>query len=262
MPDQLSNSRSKLNLLMVGLRWPPEQLLAELVTGLADAGIDVTIISDVVTDVSRRAKLKPNLSLMQTPKSLPVLLLYVSWLTIRTWMRGQGTAQLLNTCRRQPGNRVERLQNVYQLLNLMRSRWDVIHFAQSTPLLDLLPLLSLKCPVIVSCWGDRFNPDSTTSSLQVDDDSRYSLLKSLTVLHCSSESVKQEAVCHGIDPAKIRVIYPAVDYTSLSSVEKIRDDTGVFRVMTVGPCGWTKGFEYALLAVQLLRKRVCRSSST
>ena len=68
-------------------------------------------------------------------------------------------------------------------------------------------------------------------------------------VHCVSEAIMQEAMQFGLDPAKARVIRPAVDPEFFRPAAPARKADGRFRV-TTGSLIWRKGYEYALQAIR------------
>lgn len=65
----------------------------------------------------------------------------------------------------------------------------------------------------------------------------------------------QEAMQFGLDPAKARVIRPAVDPEFFRPAAPARKADGRFRVVTTGSLIWRKGYEYALQAIRRLVDR-------
>jgi colanic acid/amylovoran biosynthesis glycosyltransferase len=72
-------------------------------------------------------------------------------------------------------------------------------------------------------------------------------------VHCVSRAIEAEAATYGLDPAKSRVIHPAVDPEIFRPPARAQTGTGARRVIAVGSLSWKKGFEYALRALRLAR---------
>jgi glycosyltransferase involved in cell wall biosynthesis len=87
------------------------------------------------------------------------------------------------------------------------------------------------------------------------------VLRRVAAVHCISESLRDEAVAFGLDPAKAHVIRTAVDpalfhppepaSTNGSAAPEPGDEPRL-RLLTVGWLRWEKGSEYALGALRRL----------
>jgi colanic acid/amylovoran biosynthesis glycosyltransferase len=87
---------------------------------------------------------------------------------------------------------------------------------------------------------------------ELRDGLRVTLSRAAAV-HCVSRAIEAEAATYGLDPAKSRVIHPAVDPEIFRPPARAQTGTGARRVIAVGYLSWKKGFEYALRALRLAR---------
>lgn len=251
-------SEPQIRILCVGLSWPPETFLARLIRGLADAGAEVTIACK--TNPNDAWVPNQRLGWLYTPDwgSIPSRFLRFGWMILRTMASAPGDIRLFAPYIKGEESRVERLSLWYKLLPFAGHRWDVIYFPWNFAALNFFPLFHLKCPVVVSCRGSQINvtsiasPDSIRTAIS---EGLQATFDGAAAIHCVSEAIKREAMKYGLDPAKARVIHPAVDVDFFCPSEQCGPDDGAFRVVTTGSLVWVKGHEYALQAIRHLVDR-------
>jgi len=169
---------------------------------------------------------------------------------IRAAASAPGDLRLLVSHARQGRSHLESLRVLYRLLPVTGRRWDLIYFNGVSAALDYLPLFDLGRPVVINY--EEFNADAAVSDLGVTLESVHAALRRASAIHCASETISQKAVGLGLEPAKIRIIRPAVDHIFFHPPEEGRAPSKEFRVITAGPCVWAGGFEFALLAIRRL----------
>ena len=252
-----STEPHRLHLLEVGVRWPPEAFLCRKFTGLAAAGVRVTVAADVVRDAGfvlpgvelvlppsrdiRRAKvMRAGLALaVRSPGRLARLVRGIWRVPPGLRRRHGGRAGLLAMC-----------------LPLARLRPDVVQFEWNTAAVDHLPLFEVwGCPVVTSCQGSDLTVYPYVPGLGGYVARLPEVMAGASAVHCVSESLRKTAVSFGMDPGKAQVITPAVDNDVFRPVPRARPKTECSRILTVGDFRWEKGYEYALETVRRLLDR-------
>ena len=254
-----------LHLLEVGVRWPPETFVGWKLEGLAARGMRVTLASRDVFDPDVRL---PGVELLRLPTRPR---------TAREWWEAVRAALALAITH--PVRLVKLVRGVRRhvtpaarsrhggprgaltmCLPLARLRPDVVHFEWHGTAVDHLPLFDVwGCPITTSARGSDMSVYPHVPGMQHYAERLPRVLDRVSLVHCVSESVKWEAVELGLDPAKARVVRPAVDpeLFRLAALGEAGDDgrEDVLRLVTVGWLRWEKGHEYALLTVRALLDR-------
>jgi glycosyltransferase involved in cell wall biosynthesis len=243
-----------LRLLVVGCSWPLETFLQRLFEGLSAAGIHVTIASAVSPDGEWLRK--NGIEWLHAPTwddPAPLLLLRLARMALRAAVSGRRDVRGLRLGIARLPRGVSRTRSWYRLLPLAGRPADVIYFPWNSGAISHVALYDLGIPVVVSCRGSQVNvgphdPDRTElrAGLQVT-------LSRAAGVHCVSKAIETEAKAYGLDPAKSRVIHPAVDPERFRPPARTRTAAGPLRVIAVGSLSWRKGFEYALRAVRLAK---------
>lgn len=241
-------------LLVVGCTWPLETFLQRLFEGLSGAGIDVTIASAVSPDVEWLRK--NGIKWLHAPTwddPLPLLLLRLGRMALRAAVAGRRDGRGLRFHVATLPRGMSRPRTWYRLLPLAGRPADVIYFPWNSAAISYVALYDLGIPVLVSCRGSQVN-------VGPHDPGRTELRAGLQVtlsraagVHCVSKAIETEAKAYGLDPAKSRVIHPAVDPDRFRPPARARTGTGPRRVIAVGSLSWKKGFEYALRAIRLAK---------
>jgi colanic acid/amylovoran biosynthesis glycosyltransferase len=229
--------------------------MQRLVHGLTHAGLEVTIACSRNADGLRLAH--RNVRWLQTPAwngpigwRLHSLAKVFAGAIVKYPEESRRLARQLS----QNGMGAGRLRTWVSLLPFARKSWDIIYFPWNSAAIDHLPLLD-NCPAVISCRGSQIN-------IAPHDPNRKRIIQQLKVtfdkaaaVHCVSEAIKNEAGRFGLNPAKTRVIRPAVDPDFFSPAASARSNDSTFRIITVGALNWRKGYEYALLTVRRLLDR-------
>ncbi|MDQ6915641.1 MAG: glycosyltransferase family 4 protein [Actinomycetota bacterium] len=143
-------------------------------------------------------------------------------------------------------------------LQLARLRPDVVVFEWHGAAVTFLPLFDVwRCPIATSCRGSDISVYPHVPGREEYVRHLPDVLGRASAVHCVSESLKWEAVEFGLDPAKARVIRPAVDPEVFRpSARNGRPGAdGVPRLISVGWLRWQKGHEYGLEAIRWLVDR-------
>lgn len=243
-----------LRLLVVGCSWPVETFLERLFEGLARAGVEVTIASAAAPGATwlRENRIKwLNVPAWSDPA--PRRLLSLAGMAMGAAVGGRRAVRLLRPHVAKFPRGVSRLRAWYRLLPLVGCPADVIYFPWNSAAIAYGALCELGVPALVSCRGSQVNVgphDPDRSDLREGLPASFSRV---AAVHCVSKAIEAEAMTHGLDPAKSRVIRPAVDPELFRPPARARRGTGPRRVIAVGDLIWKKGFEYALRSVRLAR---------
>ena len=242
-----------LRLLVVGVSWRPETFLTRLLYGLASAGAQVTIAC--VRKPDRQHISHPRFRWLRTPAwngAIVARLFRLARMAASTLIHGQKDVRVMAAHTRHLHNRTERLEAWNRLLPFAGRRWDVVYFPWNSAAISHLPLFELGSPVVVSCRGSQVNlAPHNPKRVAIREGLRRTFQRAAAV-HCVSEAIKQEALQYGLDPGKAWVIRPAVDPHFFRPGQGPSEDHRGLRVVTAGSFIWTKGHEYALLAIRRL----------
>jgi glycosyltransferase involved in cell wall biosynthesis len=253
-------NRRELELLEVGVRWPPEPFVARKLAGLAERGVRVTVAPSRIDDPGYEL---PGVRLLATgardPGTRP------GW---RTWRAAvalglrspRRLVRLLGNMRRVPFALRRRhggpAGQLAMFLALARLRPDVIQFEWNVAAVDHLPLFDVwQRPVATACRGSDINVYPHVPALGAYAESLVQVLRRADAVHCVSEDQCHKAARFGLDVAKARIIRPATDPELFRPLSRGGADAGRFDVVSVGALQWEKGHEYALAAVRALLQR-------
>lgn len=242
----------------VGLRWPPESFLRQKLEGLAAAGMAVTVASR--GGPRRRPERLTGVRLIRLPAegdSRLIIAAGVLWAGLRLLV--SSPSRLLAVWRAVWG-REERLPPrqalavVADALPVLAARPDILHFEWESAAVRSLPLLEAGvCPAVVSVRGSGVNvhPHAGQDHLAA---AYPEVFARAAAVHCVSEAVCAEAVRYGLEPAKARVIHPAVDTDYFRPPAPASSAHEGLRVVGVGRLDWVKGYADALEAVASLAR--------
>jgi glycosyltransferase involved in cell wall biosynthesis len=233
-------------LVVVGVKWPPETFIARRLRGLSHAGFDVTVLGPASADAGPRPD-EP-LTVRSTGlrsgaiAGLRASLRQPSWLV--------GAAGLLRDAR--PAAGLRRLAIDSQLTALAP---DVVHFEWIAAAIEALPLIRRwRWPLVVSCRGAQINVRPHLPGADAYVAGLREVFARADAVHCVSRAILDEAVPFGLDPAKARVITPAVPHEEFVP-RRERAGDGPFEVISIGTLEWRKANELALVAFRRLLDR-------
>ena len=249
-PLESPTLESPRRLLVIGVHWPLETFLDNLLRGLAAAGWSVTIASrhgfGAEAGLLRRLPL-PGEGLARFLAFLPR--------HAATLLTRPGRAlQLLRRLN-------EKTPHFLHLLPLLASDFELFYFPWNGAALDYLPLFEFGIPTLVSCRGSHVQISPHNPERRFLRDQLPSLFAAATAVHGVSREIVREAAGFGLDVAKAEVIHPAVDphFFQPAETEGIRSpvakNPGELRLIGAGSLIWRKGFEYALRALAELIAR-------
>lgn len=242
-----------LRLLVIGVAWPMETFLDRLLRGLAAQGFEITVASGEPPSAEwLKATGAHWLPAPMWRGFSPSALLRLGALLFRSVTLARSDARLFWQQLGKDQSWFKRVASWYLLASFAGKRRDLIYIPWNFHAITFLPLFSIGMPVVLSCRGSQMN-------IAPNNPRRAHLLPPLratfeqaAAVHCVSEDILREAQRWGLDPARARVIHPAVDPDFFHPVDHLVSADAVFRIITIGSLIWVKGLEYALLAVRIL----------
>lgn len=241
-----------LRVLVAGMNWPPETFLARLIRGLLAEGFHVTVAGHRRPDESWLGD--PRLSWLSTPSwEAPVpgrLLSFAGQFGGAAVRSGRETQRLMQVAGSNGGGR-QQLANLNRWLPYAGRSWDVIYFPWNNGAILNEPLLG-QAPAVISCRGAQVNIAPHRPGNEAHAARLAGTFAQATAVHCVSAAIAREASQYGLDPAKARIIRPAVDPEQFRPPNRprlARPET--LQLVTTGSLIWRKGYETMLSAVRL-----------
>lgn len=233
-------------LLVIGVGWPLQTFLENLLRGLATAGWSVTIASRHRFGPDAEPLRRLPLPGENAGRNLFFLPRYAA--TLLTHPR-----RVLRLLWGLPGQARER----GFLVPLLARDFDLFYFPWNGAALEHLPLFSLGIPTLVSCRGSQIQISPHNPERRYLREKLPALFAAATAVHGVSREIVREAGRLGLDAAKAEVIHPAVDPDFFSPAETPATTPAErsLRLICTGSLVWLKGFEYALRAVAELGRR-------
>lgn len=241
-----------IHMLIPGITWPPETFLIRLISGLTEAGVNITLTCD--RSIGQEMLSSPSVDWLFTPGwqgSVPRRLLQSGKMLMVALVKAPGHVRLFATDMHNDSVRAY-WRSWYRLLPFAGHHWDVIYFPWNSTAITYLPLFEFGAPVIISCRGSQVNVAPHNPQRHSIRDGLQRTFQKAAAIHCVSDAIKQEAMLYGLDADKTRVIRPAVDPDFFRPRPKRIANDRPFRVITVGSLKWPKGYEYALSAIRRL----------
>jgi glycosyltransferase involved in cell wall biosynthesis len=253
----------QLELLEVGLAWPPESFLRWKLEQLAARGLRVTV--SACPDRDPQFQLR-GVELVRQPdwdESGTRLTLGLLRDGLRVGLRSpRSLVAVLRAARRPIRHSAARsrrrrwrsaAERLRSYLPLARMRPDIVHFEWATAAIHYLPLLETwGCPAVLSCHGSDINvrPHAPTGR-----DFRHWLRKSfdrVSGVHCVSKTIWDAAAALGMDERQAWLIHPGVDPAYFTPRGSGSEQRAELRVVSVADLHWLKGHHHALRAIRLL----------
>ena len=242
-----------LEILTVGLAWPPEPFILAKLEDLAARGNRMVVAAHVSPGGNDFRR--PGIEVVAIPRDRPwpvalavVLASFVG--SPRRVLRVAGGV-LRPEIRPRRRSLSGSLRRIHRLVPFARLTPDLVHFEWETAAVAYDPLVPLwGCPVVVSCRGSGVGIYPHLSRLAHLTRGYPVIFARAATIHCVSEATKQTAVACGADAARTRVIRSGVDTVRFRPRQSSGSDR--LRVVSVGELRWAKGHEYALRTVALL----------
>lgn len=248
-------SKTPLRVLFVGLKWPPETFLARLVRGLAGHGVSLTLaVPKAPGNIWRSLD---NVDFLYTPGwtgSRPRRVARIGYRFGAAATRSPGRAMETYRQARTVETGATAAEQLYRWLPFAGRSWDIIYFPWNATAVRYLPLMDHGATVI-SCRGNQINIAPLNPERETLRRGLPITFARASAVHCVSEAILEEATHYGLDRAKATVIRPAVDPDVFRPQRGAKERSPLLRVVTTGSIIWRKGYEYALMALALLRRR-------
>ena len=222
-----------IRVLVVGVGWPMETFIERLLTGLAADDFEVALES----------KGKPDAAWLRTHG--------ITWRfgprpLARTDLVGQarrnGVASVATSVGRAASAAVRGPASLV-------GEFDAIYAPWLNTLIDHPRLRHCGLPVLTSCRGALVTIAPWDPGRPGYAEALTAVFHDATLIHCVSEAIVADAAEFGLDPAKARVIRPAVDPAVFHPAEA-PPQSGRLRLVAVGGLTWRKDYEHALMAVR------------
>ena len=238
-----------LRMLVVGIQWPSRPFIDDLLLGLADRGVHVTIAAPAGGETPPsplRALRVPSSD--RHPLADPVAL---GQGIARSLARPVSSGRLFARTRRFASGTRDRLLAFGRCLPALAKRWDVVYMPWSGSLTTYRALAGGGTPVVASCRGTQIHVARHNPARAARFASMMSGLNDIAAVHCVSADLGTAVETLGVDRRRIRLIRTGVD-TSFFHPPDSRDQRERLEIVSVGGLNWKKGHEYALVALRRL----------
>lgn len=240
-------------LLVVGVKWPPETFIRRRLEGLAARGFDVRVAASETTGPIRDERM---LRVFRIPSgfgpAIPRAARIAGAFALGAF-RSPIAAIRFAAAALEGGNRIE---NLRRLLPFAGLNADIVHFEWNFAAAEYLQLFDLMAkPVVISCRGAQVQVATSNPTRRTQTDLLPVTFQKASAVHCVSDAILREATGHGLDPAKARIIRPAVDPEVFCPAQSADPAQDQLRIAMTGAPIWRKGYEYALLALRHLLDR-------
>lgn len=249
-------ANAPLRLLIAGVSAPLETFLVRLIKGLSDAGVEVTL--GCARRPDPRALGVERLGWLPMPSwdgPVALRLARLGGMAARATLQGRADARVFAPFARNAGRARNRLETWYRLLPFAGRRWDVINFPWNATAATYLATFQLGVPIVVSCRGSQLQVSPHHPQNALLREALRATFEQAAAVHCVARSLQRAAEQFGLDPAKARIIPPAVDPAFFCPPAQPRRAAGLFRVIGSGDLVWGKGWEYAVEALARLTAR-------
>lgn len=234
--DLTPDEARPLTVLVVGLSHPPETFLDRLLSGLAQRGVQIVIMSRVPPDAT--------------------------WLGSRsaTWVYGPAPASPRAIARVVRRTETDSIQRARTLLRGVRARGTDAAGTRATAGVDVVyapwintladhPYLFDVAPVLTSLRGTQVTIEPWDPGKPEQGDRLRRVFERATRVHAVSQAIRDAATTFGLDPAIAQVITPAVDPEAFKP-NSAQQQQRPLRAIAVGALLWRKDYETALLAIR------------
>lgn len=248
-----------LRILVVGTKWLPETFIQRKLQGLAQRGVDVTVANTL--PLRRSYPILTGVKLFRLPHSHDSSFVNVLQLTAdlghSALTSSQAFPDILNSVASHlPFPSKHAMLRLQSYLKLATLKPDLVHFEWLSAAISYAPLFSaLHIPFVVSCRGRQINIQPHIPDNPLNAHTMQRVFQQASAVHCVSEAIRDEAIVYGLNPAKARVIRPAVDPYFFQPPAQPREETGQLRLITTGTLIWHKGYEYLLVALRRLHNQ-------
>ncbi len=239
-----------MKVLFVGVTYPIETFIERLIKGLLNKNVEILIASN--NQPNKNKLTHKNLKYLYLFNSKSTLSQKAYWLFTTTFFslstQPRNISTLLTSLFKGKRQAIEFTnKSIFKKL-----QWDVTYFPWNSAAIKYQFLFNFKQATIISCRGAQIN-------IAPHNPRRHSIKKGLietfskaSAVHCVSKAILTEATSFYLDPKKTSIIRPAIN-TKLFAPNQHPIQTPL-KIITTGSLIWRKGYEYSLLALQLLKK--------
>lgn len=247
---------SQLSILIAGVSWPPPSFLTRLIYGLLDANIRITVASEAKPEEGDRKN--TTLDWIHTPawSGPPLQLLSrLAWMKVKALVGAYSDVLIFSPYARMETSWVRRQHQWHRLLPFAGRRWDAIYFPWNSSAIIYYPLFDLGIPVILSCRGSQINSAPHNPKRKGFQQMLRKTFRRATVVHCVSETIRDEARKYGLPSNKAVVIHPGVPCDFFKPSERRIQNQEYLHIVSTGAFAWPKGLEHSLVAIRYLKDK-------
>ena len=251
------STNSTFSLLVVGTSWPPETFLNNLIKGLLSCGIHITVACTSRPEFQDSSIPAPNW--LHTPSWENFLLYRLARLGVMAFKAiCIDTEKFLHifSLARNYENGKNFLKTFYQWLPFIGGRWDIIYFPWNSGAITYVHLFDWDIPIVVSCRGSQVQVAPHNPQRAAIRKGICHTFERASGIHTVCKAIEMESLEYGLDPAKSKIIHPAVDSGFFKPLPPYgRKPESHTRIISIGSLIWVKGYEYALMAIRELLNR-------
>jgi colanic acid/amylovoran biosynthesis glycosyltransferase len=145
----------------------------------------------------------------------------------------------------------QRLGMFFRYAPFCQSDFNLIYFPWNSSAITYQKLFDLGLPIVISCRGSQINIRPNLPGQEVYLTGVQETLQKAAAVHCVSADIQREAQKYGLPPKKSVIIRPAVDPNTFKPAMSPPQNNRL-QIVTTGSLIWRKGYEYLLMAFQML----------
>ncbi len=158
------------------------------------------------------------------------------------------------------GRRRKPLSRVFLLGSLIAHQSQIVHFEFSGLAIAYLSLIDLlrNAKIFVSCRGTAEKVKALVDPVRAAN--LKELFELVDRVHCVSQDMLDVCLRYGLPAHKAFVNRPAIRIENFTRAVRVDADDGCLRpirICATGRLHWIKGFEFAVLAVKILKESGC-----
>ena len=246
-----------MEILIVGVKWPPETFIQRKIEGLLSSGSFVTAVTRD-GNTSRKSKVS-RLRVLSLPRYNDPIFLRICSIVYNLLcliILEKNASKFLRYF--WVLSKSESIKAQFMFLHtsiiLARHKPSIVHFEWNSAAIDYWYMKKIwkESTFIISCRGGQVNIRPHIRGNELFTTNLVKTLSEAEAVHCVSDAIRGEVARLGALPEKISIIRPAVDPFYFMPGVKSRESSTILRITTTGSLIWRKGYEYALLATKHL----------
>lgn len=250
-----------LDLLIIGVSWPPEIFIQRKIENLAAKGLKVSFAVPVPLRKFRKSiKRVKVLRLPHWDDPITIRVFQCVWYGLILIFKLRKGLNLFRYFIEISSNQnaKEKFSFFLKYVALAQCKPQIVHFEWNSAAINYEPFIKLwNCPFVISCRGSQINvrPHVPGNNEFVSGIERT--FQKAAAVHCVSEEIKKEAMKYGLSSDKAWVIHPSVDPDFFRGADIRKSNNNYLNIIITSPLRWVKGYEYALLTIHhLVKKKV------